>query len=302
MSRTAAAAAVLGLSLVLGTAACDVGPGDPASARGGGQVASASGRSDANGGFGAYRGEVTAADQFRPGLPVIVDEPTAGAPAAVVVLVPGGGWSSADPVGLAPLARALARDGFSVVTITYGTSSTGEHYPVPADDVACGVAFAAQAHPGLPVVLVGHSAGAQLVALVGLVPHIGADPTCPAPPAEADAVVGLAGPYDIVQTGGVASALMGVDHADDPTLWDEADPLLQAGERPQVPFLLVHGKADPVVPVVFTTDFGAALRAGGHDVTVDLLPGVDHSTVYRAGVVGDLVADWITRTVVQPSG
>src|SRR5665647_1394458 len=68
--------------------------------------------------------------EYLPGLPASVDLPT-GDPTVVVVLVPGGGWSSADPAGLAPLAAHLTDNGLAVVTITYGTSGTDAYYPRP---------------------------------------------------------------------------------------------------------------------------------------------------------------------------
>lgn len=246
------------------------------------------------------RGEVTGPGEYRPGMAATVDLP-AGEPAAVVVLVPGGGWSSADPTGLAPLADSLADAGLAVLTITYGTSSTGDHYPTPADDVACGVAYAAAQVPDVPVVVLGHSAGAHLAALVGLVPERSSDAGCPSPSHAADAVVGLAGPYDVAATDGLARSLFGVDQGEDPGLWDEGNPVLQTGERPDVPFLLVHGDADDVVPVAFTTTFGDALTAAGHDVTVRILPAVDHSSVYAATVVADVVVRWVDRVVAGAS-
>ena len=109
--------------------------------------------------------------EYLAGLPASVDLPT-GDPTAVTVLVPGGGWSSADPAGLAPLAADLTDNGLAVVTITYGTSGTDAYYPRPVDDVACAVAYAAEQVPDVPVVLVGHSAGAQLVALAGPGPAV----------------------------------------------------------------------------------------------------------------------------------
>ena len=60
----------------------------------------------------------------------------------VVVLVPGGGWASADPTGLSGLATWLSQRGAAVVTVTYRTSSDGAYFPVPAQDVACDVADA----------------------------------------------------------------------------------------------------------------------------------------------------------------
>jgi len=230
--------------------------------------------------------------EYLPGVGVSVDLPVE-APAAVVVLVPGGSWQTADPEGWSPLAADLADNGLAAVTITYGTSSTDSHYPRPVDDVACAVAYAAEQVPDVPVVLVGHSAGAQLVALAGLVPDRD-DVTCPYPPYPADAVVGLAGPYDVTQTGGLAENLFGVPESEDPELWRDGNPLTWTAERPEVPFLLVHGEDDRDVPMHFTDDFAAALTEGGHDVTVEKLPGVTHMSVFTPEVVGDLLVAWIT--------
>ncbi|HEY8719621.1 alpha/beta hydrolase family protein [Pengzhenrongella sp.] len=63
--------------------------------------------------------------------------------------------------------------------------------------------------------------------------------------------------------------------------------------RPGVPALLLHGRADSLVPVKFTTEFAAALRSGGHQVTVDLVRGVDHSGIYRTDVAAHRLIDWI---------
>ena len=287
-SRRPGRAAVTACALLL-LAGCGTGADDEGSA------AATSGTDGPA--AGPSRGELTAEGEYSPGMAASVDLPQ-GDPAAVVVLVPGGGWSSADPTGLAPLATTLSDAGLAVVTITYGTSGTGDHYPTPADDVACGVSYAAAQVPDVPVVVLGHSAGAHLAALVGLVPDRGSGDACPSPSHAADAVVGLAGPYDVAATGGLARSLFGVDQVEDPDLWEEGNPVLQAGGRPEVPFLLVHGDADDVVPVEFTSSFGDALEAAGHDVTIRILPAVDHSSVYAATVVGDAVVRWVERVVV----
>lgn len=217
-------------------------------------------------------------------------------PRAVVVLVPGGGWSSADPTGLRPLAADLAEAGLAVVTVTYGTSATGDVYPRPVDDVACAAAFAAEQVPGVPVVLVGHSAGAHLVVMAGLVPDR-EDPECQYPPHPADAVVGIAGPYDVARTGGIAGHLFGVPKDQDPELWRDGNPHTWVGERPDLPFLLVHGDADLLVPLFFTRDMAEALEGAGHPVTVEVLPGLGHSDIYQPEAIADLLEAWVLRTV-----
>lgn len=236
-------------------------------------------------------------EDYRPGMAATTYR-TTGEPQAVVVLVPGGGWSSADPSGLRPLAEHLAASGSAVVTITYGTSGTGDRYPVPVDDVTCAVAYAAREVPGVPVVLVGHSAGAHLAVLAALrpQPRTGSDPeACAHPARAADAVAGLAGPYDVVAAGGFAVELFGSPRSDAPDLWTEGNPLSWASERPDVPVLLVHGTADDVVPMRFTDDLAQALAAGGHEVTTERLADVDHQEVYRPEAVGDLLADWVEQ-------
>lgn len=233
-------------------------------------------------------------EPYRPGRDATAALPDD--PRAVVVLVPGGGWATADPTGLGPLADHLTRAGLATVTITYGTSSTDDHFPVPADDVACAVAFAAVQVPDVPVVVLGHSAGGHLAALVALVPDRDAS-GCPHAAHAADAVVGLAGPYDVLQAQRFARDLVPTAPADDAATWSAANPLDHAGERPEVPFLLVHGSADRVVPPSFTAGLADALRAGGHDVTLEMLDGIDHHRVIAPDVVGDVVVDWVGDAV-----
>lgn len=220
-----------------------------------------------------------------------------GATVPLVVLVPGGGWVSADPSGLARLADVLARDGANVVTVTYRTSSEGVYFPDPPRDIACGVAVAVaevtqRGTSPSEVTVAGHSAGAQLAALVALAPDEFADPECPAPARAPDRLVGLAGPYDVTLADRQARNLFGPDLAD-PQDWTPGNPFARADLRGEMPVLLVHGTADAVVPVASTEQFATALEDGGHEVTVQYLDGVDHETVYSAEVVGPVIAEWL---------
>ncbi|MGA8046923.1 MAG: alpha/beta hydrolase fold domain-containing protein [Dermatophilaceae bacterium] len=243
--------------------------------------------------------------EFLPGLDATLVLPTESAGGVpLVVLVPGGGWASADPSGLAPLAHDLASRGAAVVMLTYRTAADGAFFPVPVHDVACGVGYAAgvlhaEGVEGSPVVIVGHSAGAHLAALVALAPDTFADPACPYAAVAPTALVGLAGPYDITGIGPLAANLFGPDRPD-PMTWLDGNPLILNDRRPDLPVLLVHGTADTLVPVSFTDDFAAALRRGGHDVTTVYPDGVTHDTVYSAEVAAPIIADWLAAITPAP--
>ncbi len=236
--------------------------------------------------------------EYASGLTEDVYLPAGTDHAPLVVLVPGGGWETADPAGLAGLAGYLAGAGIAAVPVHIRAAVDGVHYPDPVEDVLCAVAAAVEQTrssgvvPG-PIAVLGHSSGAHLAALAVLTvadyaPSCGGS-TVVAP----DLLIGLSGPYDIGRLPEVARALMGDGPDDDPAAWASANPVERAGLRPDVPVLLLHGATDPLVPVSFTTQFAAALEHGGHPTTVQVVPGADHLSTIRPEVVGDRIATWL---------
>lgn len=214
----------------------------------------------------------------------------------LVVLVPGGGWFAADLEGFPELADDLASRGAAVVTMTYRTSDSGEFFPVPVEDVACGLGYAVETVEGLDVsqvVLGGHSSGANMAALVALAPDDFVSSQCPYESTAPDALIGISGPYDITQAfEPVAEAFFGPDRTD-PATWDEGNPMTFADQRPEVPALLMHGTADDMVPITFTEDFATALSEGDHDVTTEYPEDADHFSVLSPDVAGPVIADWL---------
>ena len=229
---------------------------------------------------------------------------TSGASVPLIVLVPGGGWQAADPAGFSDLAGRLTTDGSAVVTTTYRTQAQVAVFPVPVQDVVCAVdeAAARVAESGVTVgqvVVVGHSAGAQLAALAALVgDRYQAD--CPSPHVTVNGLVGLAGPYDLREFAQPAGALIDTSPTDDPKTWREASPITQVAERPELPVLLLHGQADDTVPPSTSKDFAAALKGAGHDVTLDLFPGIDHFTVVGVDVAAQPIEDFVAS--LEPTG
>ena len=215
----------------------------------------------------------------------------------VVVLVPGGGWQTADPTGLLPLADRLARRGSLAVAVSYRAADDGVQFPAPAEDVACAVSWAADlGERKLPevrhVVVLGHSAGGHLGALValGAVRARG----CGADVVEPDAFVGLAGVYDVARLSDAVLPLFGTTPGEDAARWRAGDPVQQAATAPgDLRVLLLHGTSDTTVPIMQSQGFRDALEAAG--VPVELVPvdGADHLSLFTGPVAAGPVADWL---------
>ncbi|HSK06846.1 MAG TPA: prolyl oligopeptidase family serine peptidase [Acidimicrobiia bacterium] len=234
--------------------------------------------------------------EYLPGLEARFFPGTHAGRAALLVMVPGGGWETADPAGLDGLARLLADSGIFTATVEVRAGEDEVLYPVPVEDVLCAVAFVVTTarSEGVelgPLIVLGHSTGAHLAALAVLAAADYA-PACADPVVAPDALIGMAGTYDVGIVPDMARRLFGVSAGADPALWESGNPVLRAGLRPEVPVLLIHGDADDLVPLSFTTEFAAALERGGHPVTVEILTGADHHDVYSAGASGALIADW----------
>lgn len=239
-------------------------------------------------------------EEYRFGVEaeVHLPDPPPPGPVPVVVMVPGGSWERADRSRVASLAETLAGEGMVVVNASYRAARDDVVYPVPVQDVTCAASWAVeyaaeQGYAARSLVLVGHSAGAHLAALASLGPDEFAD-DCPAEPAAPTGLVGLAGPYDLSAVEGLAESLVGAPRSQAAEVWTSADPMRRAGDRPEVDVLLLHGDADRTVSPAVSREFAVALRHGGHDVTLDVLPGVDHmGLVVAADVAATVIARWV---------
>ncbi|NHA69760.1 alpha/beta hydrolase family protein [Phycicoccus flavus] len=188
-----------------------------------------------------------------------------------VGLVHGGFWRERyDRAHLAPLADALARDGFHVASLEYPrTGMPGGGWPGTAESLRARVAsVAADTDLPDPLVLVGHSAGGHLVLWLasedrvdGLLGVIGLGPV--ADLAEADRLhLG----DDAVR------AFLGGGPEEVPDAFAEADP---ARQRLTARAVLVSGERDDVVPPA-VADTYAAGRAEGDPVSTSTARGADH--------------------------
>lgn len=244
------------------------------------------------------------ADLYLPAahLPAIRPRATRPRGVPVVVLVPGGGWVSADRTGLGQLAAAFAENGVAAINATYRIGQASSTFPVPVQDISCAVdaAVAEVRSRGLqpgPVVLLGHSSGAHLSSLAAFGKQAFRSPRCPYPPSHLDGWVGLSGIYDLRLVGNFAVPMMGGTAAQDPDAYTRAatGTYLAASGRPRLQILLVHGETDEVIPSIVSVNFADLTRQHGYRTQLTLVPGADHQAAYQAPVVAGIVLNWLAR-------
>jgi acetyl esterase/lipase len=207
------------------------------------------------------------------------------APLPLVVWIHGGGYELGNPRTdwtwpdwSRELARLSAR-GFAVAAVSYRFSGEAR-WPAQIDDVRSAIVFL-RTHADLwaldrtRIYAWGLSAGGHMAALLNT--------TSAESPANqrVAAAVDWFGPADLTQQhsdGGsdALTRLFGCDHGH-----CDADALRRASPIAHVsaatpPMLIIHGEADPLVPVAQSQAFADALHRAGVDVALVREPGLGH--------------------------
>ena len=183
---------------------------------------------------------------------------SAGEKSPTILCIHGGGWASGSKALLAPLAQALASNGYLAATVEYRLSPEA-HYPAGVIDVKSAVRWMKRNAASYQVdtsriALLGTSAGATIATLVGNTPghplyHV----------AEADAEQGSDCVHAIINIDGIldfsdpaesgkdtdpdkpsaATRWLGATFRENPDTWMEASPLTYAG-RQSPPTLFIN--------------------------------------------------------------
>jgi acetyl esterase/lipase len=210
-------------------------------------------------------------DIYRPTIPRAADHPA-------VVLIHGGGWISLDKGTMRRMGEFLARSGFVAFAVDYRLfQGTQNRWPAQLDDVQRAVrwvrANAARYHVNAEKMgAFGHSAGAQLAALLGMEDtRDNSDPALAKYSSRVQAVVDASGPTDFTtekDPGGMAflATFLGADYAKHPEIWREASPVFHVS-KDDAPFLIVHGTRDESVPLSQAQELFEKLQSAGVPVS-----------------------------------
>lgn len=202
---------------------------------------------------------------YGPNADQVVDLRIPAAPRGLVCLVHGGFWRTKWARDtMAPVAAALAADGYATANIEYrrGPGSFSESRADVADAVEAASRHVAQhGHGDLTTVIVGHSAGGYLATrLVEDHPTVSVVALSPALDLQS---ISSARPED-----DPVAAYLGDDLHTVPERWAEAAPSGSNADR----VTIIHGTADPDIPV----DHSQAFHQAHAGTTLITLEGVDH--------------------------
>ncbi|WP_294535122.1 alpha/beta hydrolase [uncultured Rhodoblastus sp.] len=215
---------------------------------------------------------------------------------AIVIFFYGGGWRRGERAVYRFVGAALAARGYTAVIPDYRLFPQSA-FPDFMEDAALSYAWV-QRHVATPrerrrIVLMGHSAGAHIAALLALDPHYLDEAAMGAPPPAA--VVGLAGPYAFDPTTWPRTQKIFAAAAQNP---ESARPLAFASAKAP-PMLLARGDKDGVVADFNADDMAKALEENGVFVENRIYPGLGHVGLvltlsrpfrWRAPVLDDAIA------------
>ena len=222
--------------------------------------------------YGRVKGSLLRLDVYEPANPTATARPA-------VLLIHGGGWTSFDKRTMRRMAQFLANSGFVAVSVDYRLFHDPQNrWPAQLDDVQRAVrwirANAAKYYVDPDHIgAFGHSAGAQLAALLGMEDtRDNSDLALAKYSSRVQAVVDVSGPTDFAAEHPAAddiflNSFLGADYATHPEVWREASPAFHISKT-NAPFLILHGTQDQNVPISQAQELYEKLQSAGVPVSL----------------------------------
>jgi acetyl esterase/lipase len=212
--------------------------------------------------------------------------PDDGASAAIIVFVHGGAFMGGTRQQNASVGRALAREGLATAVVSYRLFPQSDAAGA-VEDVARATSWmiahaSAYGLNGRNVFLVGHSAGAQIVAMIGTnARYLGAFGE---PLGAVRGVFAVAGAYDVRDLSGEPDSWQKIDghiYGETPQARTVMSPIVNIDPR-SAPTVTACGTLDDPDSCDRATSFASALRAAGIPSTTIQENGADHMGMLRA--------------------
>lgn len=191
-----------------------------------------------------------------------------------ILLIHGGGWTSFDKSTMHGMGQFLARSGFVAFAVDYRLfDDTHNRWPAQLDDVQRAVRWIradASKYSVNPerIGAFGHSAGAQLAALLGMQDtRDNSDQALAKFSSRVQAVVDVSGPTDFTvdhnaQGAAFLTKFLGASYTKDPELWRQASPAFHVS-KDAAPFLILHGAQNEEVQLSQSQELFDKLQAAG---------------------------------------
>ncbi|MGN6371121.1 MAG: alpha/beta hydrolase fold domain-containing protein [Phycisphaerae bacterium] len=224
-----------------------------------------------------------------------------------ILMLHGGAWEAGSRKDLAAIAKGCALAGFIAIPVDYRLATpSANKFPAQLDDVQTAVRWirAHAAQYGIDPDKLGawgHSAGGHLAALLGTEDtRDNSDKSLANFSSSVQAVVDLSGPSLFLnapetnltqQALAIVTNFLGKPPDQVPDLATLASPALHIDDK-TAPILLVHGTADPLVPLSQALLFYNKLKAHHRDATLLQLPNEGHSYSPAAN------QQWITESLI----
>jgi acetyl esterase/lipase len=200
-------------------------------------------------------------------------------PRPAVILIHGGGWSAFDKSTMRGMGGFLSRSGFVAFAVDYRLFKAGENrWPAQLDDVQRAVRWVranASKYDVDPdhIGAFGHSAGAQLAALLGMEDtRDNSDSALAKYSSRVQAVVDVSGPSDFTRDHDpdgdqFLTNFLGASFSQNPEAWRDASPVFHVSKN-NAPFLIFHGTEDQDVPIAQAQELNDKLKSAGVPVTL----------------------------------
>ncbi len=235
----------------------------------------------------------------------------------LIVYVQGSAWTTPDRDFQIPQLSVYARNGYVVATVSHRSALNGHAFPAFLQDVKCAIRFLRKNADlyGIDenkVMIWGTSSGGNAALLVGLTGDADefkteeyaeySDSVC--------AVVECFGPTDLAAMGGTAeeedyeisdiqyimSGLCGGDMTKYEEVIHAMSPIFYVkNDGHKIPYLLIHGDSDPVVPFEQMLLIYEKMKACGYDTEAWQIEGAEHEGTFWSDEVYHVIEEFLGR-------